>query len=385
MTNIKYSKKQIAKAGENFLNESKMADPEVMSKTLDIVSYWRSCHTTPLENAMKKLRSIVKKIDTNAIYAKRLKRSPSISTKLKRFPKMNLKNMQDIGGCRVIVQNSKKVDKIVRELKKKAEFKCLNGVVRYKDYIKEPKKDGYRSYHIISHFPDENGELRKIEVQIRTKIQHYWATALEIVDLFTKQSLKTNQGDKLWVEFFQKTSLQFQIMDDIHLFLGQVKEKKAKEYILRLQPSRELSSHALDVVELSNELGVIEKLNAFANSLKIVAEAVAKIKATGYILIQINVKNCTLNYRVFEKDAVTEAELEYTNAEKLSASSDNNTVVALVYTDHLDEIKAAYPNFFADSSEFLELLSLIHYSESVFKKGTIQRWIESANIGGYSE
>lgn len=384
MVRNKYSKNQIAKAGENFLSDDNMKDPELLSQTLDILSYWRSCHTMPLESAIKKVRTVVRKIDSNAIYAKRLKRYPSIATKLRRFPKMSLKNMQDIGGCRVIVSNSKKVDKIVRELKRKSEFKCAKGIIRSKDYIKEPKPDGYRSYHMIGNFPDELGDIRRIEVQIRTRIQHYWATALEIIDLFTKQSLKTNQGERLWVEFFQKISVQFAAMDDIHLFIGQDENKKFKEYALKLKASKELASKALDVVELSNNLGVIEKLNAFANSLKIVADAVASIEVSGYILIQIDLKLATLNYRVFDKDSVIDAEDEYTNAEKHSAIEGENTVVALVYTDHVDEIKAAYPNFFADSTEFIKLLGLIHASESLFRKSLVQKWLELANISSYT-
>jgi ppGpp synthetase/RelA/SpoT-type nucleotidyltranferase len=380
-----YSKKQIERAGLNFLSDEKMADAEIFSETLDILSFWRSCHTVPLDHAIKKLRTVVKKIDKNAIYAKRLKRYPSIVTKLRRFPKMSLKNMQDIGGCRVIVQNSKKVDQIIRELKRKPEFKCNKGKLRFKDYIKEPKFDGYRSYHIISYFPDEFNDKRKIEIQVRTRIQHYWATVLEIVDLFTKQSMKTNQGEKLWVDFFKKISFQFSIMDDIHLFLGLNQQKRFKEYVSKFPQIKESPAGALDVVELSEELGVIEKLTAFANSLKIVGDAVDNIKVNGYMLIEIDLKDTTLTYKPYNKEDAQIAEEEYTNAEKRSAQSEKNTIVALVYTDHLDGIRDAYPNFFADSTEFIQLLLLIHKSKSLFKKGMIQRWLESSNIHNFRQ
>ena len=66
----------------------------------------------------------------------------------------------------------------------------------YPDYIDNPKVDGYRGYHLIGAFPDKDGDRRLIEIQVRTSIQHDWATALEIVDLFTGQALKSNQGKK---------------------------------------------------------------------------------------------------------------------------------------------------------------------------------------------
>ena len=47
---------------------------------------------------------------------------------------------------------------------------------------------------------DYNGLL--VEIQIRSKLQHLWATAVETVDFFTSQTIKSNQGQKEWVTFF---------------------------------------------------------------------------------------------------------------------------------------------------------------------------------------
>jgi len=48
-------------------------------------------------------------IDPNALIAQRLKRMPSILSKLKRFQNMELSRMQDLGGCRVVVESVKMV------------------------------------------------------------------------------------------------------------------------------------------------------------------------------------------------------------------------------------------------------------------------------------
>ncbi len=104
--------------------------------------------------------------------------------------------MQDIGGCRVIMKSIRHVNKLKRELKKRGDYQV-------KDYIAEPKEDGYRSVHLIGKFPGkERGSQYSIEIQLRTAIQHSWATAVEIIDLFTKQSLKSNQGKQDWKDFF---------------------------------------------------------------------------------------------------------------------------------------------------------------------------------------
>ncbi len=385
MADVSYSGKQITKAGQNFLCEETLKNKEKFNKTMDTLSYWRACHTTPLENGLKVVKEVVTPIEANALYAKRLKRYPSIVLKLRRFPKMSLKNMQDIGGCRVIVENEKKVTQIVRALRKRPEFKCAKGQIRQKNYLERPKRDGYRSHHIMGHFPDENGKLHTIEVQIRTNIQHYWATALEIVDLFTKQSLKTNQGEKLWSEFFYKISGQFSVMDKVHLFGRQNNSYQLKEYMTKLVKDRGLADEALTVIDLEDELGVLEKLNAFASSLKMVDQALSEIDddLSGYVLINIDIKKSTLQYRIFAEDDSKNAEAAYTEAEKETVNRGRNMVVALVYTEHLDEIKAAYPNFFADSTEFIKLLLVIKKSKSLFKKSLFERMLDKANLGAY--
>jgi len=73
------------------------------------------------------------------------------------------------------------------------------------DYITTPKKTGYRSYHLIyKYFSDRNDNYNglKVEVQLRSNLQHAWATAVETVGTFMKQSLKSNRGEKEWLRFF---------------------------------------------------------------------------------------------------------------------------------------------------------------------------------------
>ena len=41
-----------------------------------------------------------------------------------------------------------------------------------------------------------------IELQIRTRLQHAWATAVETMGIFIDHSLKSSQGPQDWLDFF---------------------------------------------------------------------------------------------------------------------------------------------------------------------------------------
>jgi putative GTP pyrophosphokinase len=85
------------------------------------------------------------------------------------------KNLSDVAGIRVICS-------FVDDIYMLAD--CLAGqddikVLLRKDYIKKPKKSGYRSLHLIIEIPiflTENKEYMKVEVQFRTIAMDFWAT-----------------------------------------------------------------------------------------------------------------------------------------------------------------------------------------------------------------
>ncbi|WP_305461543.1 RelA/SpoT domain-containing protein [Photobacterium leiognathi] len=71
--------------------------------------------------------------------------------------------------------------------------------------MEEPKESGYRSYHLVYGYQNKKYEKLnglQIEMQIRTAVQHSWATAVEVVGAFTAQSLKSSQGNEKWLDFF---------------------------------------------------------------------------------------------------------------------------------------------------------------------------------------
>lgn len=253
---INYTGKKISKAGEILIEKDISASE--FEDAMNVLSFWRFSHEYSLEEAMKILQKATLKIDRTAIFAKRLKRHASIVNKLNRFKTMKLKNMQDIGGCRAILSSAKKVTQVVRELKKMPEFKDEKGHIRFKDYIEHPKEDGYRGFHLVGLFNDSDNSKKNIEIQLRTKLQHDWATALEIVDLFTGQALKSNQGEQDWKDFFRAIGEQFALIEGIHFFdIGQ--KEKLIEYSNKLKSSRNWIVSCLTAQQLSDKLKVVAK------------------------------------------------------------------------------------------------------------------------------
>ena len=110
----------------------------------------------------------------------RLKSSVSIMEKLQRldvpFSVENVnEHLHDVAGIRVICHYIDDIYRLAQALAKQDDITVLN----FKDYIKHPKPNGYRSYHMIVSVPvffsDQTREM-KVEVQIRTIAMDFWAS-----------------------------------------------------------------------------------------------------------------------------------------------------------------------------------------------------------------
>jgi ppGpp synthetase/RelA/SpoT-type nucleotidyltranferase len=359
-----YSGKEVNRAGEKLTSDSIVDNTEEFTQAMNVLSYWRFTHEESLEKAYELVEKITYQKDNKSICAKRLKRHVSIVNKLHRFDRMKLRNMQDIGGCRAIVGSLKKLRQVERELKKRPEFKIRDKQPKIKDYIASPKEDGYRSVHLIGKFKNDKGLDKYIEVQLRTIVQHYWATALEIVDLFTNQSLKTNQGQEVWKSFFKDVSELFELIDKIHMFdslSSQSQFDRLYEQIIGQKDDtkkRRILECCKRVVKACKSLQIIEKLEAYTGSLKVIDDRLKDVGIKGYVLLQINLTEKTVLTEVIDEKEAEKANYLYVEAEK-KAALENHTVVALVYSNAVGGIKSAYPNYFADSSQFIKYLSYV--------------------------
>ena len=85
------------------------------------------------------------------------------------------KNLTDIAGVRVICNYLHDINRIANLLIRQDDIT----LIRKNDYINEPKKNGYRSLHLIVLVPiflAERTESVPVEIQIRTIAMDFWAS-----------------------------------------------------------------------------------------------------------------------------------------------------------------------------------------------------------------
>jgi hypothetical protein len=206
-----FSRSQVRKAGRILKSDnSSQKDQEYAD---EVLTNWRGSHLYPINTFRSTLTQKLKSIDPNALVAQRLKRAPSIISKLKRHPNMNLALMQDIGGLRAVLKNINKVREVESNY---LASNIQHKLVKHDDYISSPKSSGYRGIHLIYKYknpiaPEYDGLF--IEIQLRTKLQHSWATAVETIGAFINSSLKSSEGPDEWLNYFALTSSAFSILE----------------------------------------------------------------------------------------------------------------------------------------------------------------------------
>lgn len=110
----------------------------------------------------------------------RIKTSESIVKKLKRHGyESTIENMvqyvNDIAGIRVVCSFTSDIYRIAEMLSNQNDIKILS----IKDYIKNPKESGYKSYHMLVSIPiflSDRVVDTKVEIQIRTVAMDFWAS-----------------------------------------------------------------------------------------------------------------------------------------------------------------------------------------------------------------
>ena len=147
-----YSRSKIDAAGKELLKPPFFGESEEYDEALSIISNWRSAHSRPLYTFRFGLRRYAQEIDPNVVVAQRIKRLSSISLKLSLRNNMRLSQMQDIGGCRAVL-NSLQAVQALHNRYKSSDIK--HKLISVDDYIENPKSPGYRSLHLVySYYSD---------------------------------------------------------------------------------------------------------------------------------------------------------------------------------------------------------------------------------------
>jgi ppGpp synthetase/RelA/SpoT-type nucleotidyltranferase len=200
------SKSRIDKAGQHLAKGEveSLDDIEPYDASENLFDEFRQKHLQPLTSTTVELQNWLKEAGTPYIIVQRLKRKPQILRKLRRF-NVRLTQLQDIGGLRIIVDQNSDVDKLVdyiQQILKKQSAVKIKKTVNYRE--KGRDDSGYRATHVIL---EREGVV--LELQIRSKIQHYWAELIERTSVIYGHHLKELDGDRVVISYFKELSNLF--------------------------------------------------------------------------------------------------------------------------------------------------------------------------------
>ena len=331
-----FDPKEIDAAGRVLANVPQAGeDDSEWLRAFELVSRWRATHAGPLRTFRTNLG---RRVGRRGIVAQRLKRMPTIISKLERLPRLKLSRMQDIGGCRAIVPTVDDAFGLATEL---LDSRVRHRLIRHKDYIEHPRPSGYRSLHLIYSYNSEKPtrwQGLNTEIQIRSRLQHQWATAVEVVGFFTENDLKSNLGDSTWLRFFALMSSVIATQEDSP---GVPDTPNKTSDLVR------------EVGALATELDVTERLNAF----KAITSGLHRFQKFGnpWVVLELDLDAQMIAVRTFrprDEDAATAWYAE----KELESRGIRNKHVVLVSARSVNELRRAYPNFFADLNEFRKLV-----------------------------
>ena len=172
---------------DNFVRQSLLSDEflnfmQQNKKPFDLLMSYYECAIMEIETKFRVLNhEFSLEYDNNPIESikTRVKSYDSILKKIRRknIP-LNLQaieeNLKDIAGVRVICSFPDDIYKLAESFLKQDDIT----LIERKDYIKNPKKNGYKSLHMIVEVPiySSKGPLKeKVEIQLRTVAMDYWS------------------------------------------------------------------------------------------------------------------------------------------------------------------------------------------------------------------
>ncbi len=128
------------------------------------------------------------------------KSTTSIIEKLRRET-IRLSQMQDIAGCRIVVESQAKQDKVTEQVLEQFPGASV-------DDRRVRPSHGYRAVHII---PIVSG--KPVEIQVRTELQHGWAELSEKFSDLIDPRIKYGEGPETFTRFLEELSVTFRNHD----------------------------------------------------------------------------------------------------------------------------------------------------------------------------
>lgn len=310
---------------------------EEILQTFAIAHSWRDAHIGPMRSMRQSIVQRVRHSGQPGITAGRAKRMTSIRKKLKRST-LKLDQIQDLAGCRAIMNDMAGVRTVIDEIR----AKLPHEFVRDFPYIQQIKPSGYRSHHMVYRFDGKGNELAfddlKIEIQVRTRLQHSWATAVEAVGLFRDEDLKAEIGDPSWLRLFRLMSEEFALME------GCVDCSS-------MAPSERIA----EIRDLNNGIRAAHVLEDLKNATKFVEDFVHE--EAPFYLITYNLADHTVKVRPESNTYLSTSNLDA--EERRIATGESRAKVVLVDVDRIETLREAYPNYFGDVTMFIARLKSV--------------------------
>jgi putative GTP pyrophosphokinase len=148
-------------------------------------------------------------------------------------------NVRDIAGIRITCSFISDIYELSKMLAKQKDIR----VVDYKDYIKSPKPNGYRSLHLILEIPifmSDREVKTYVEVQIRTIAMDFWASLEHKIYYKYNKEVPTQMIDELRDAATMATGLD-QKMERLHKEVIEIKQADQAEeerMLLNLQKEK---------------------------------------------------------------------------------------------------------------------------------------------------
>lgn len=131
-------------------------------------------------------------------------------------------NIRDIAGVRITCSFISDIYKISRMLQSQKDIK----VIESKDYVMNPKPNGYRSLHMIIQIPvfmSDREDHVYVEVQIRTIAMDFWASLEHKIYYKYDGEIPTELKDELTDAAFSALKLD-EKMEKIHVQVDRIKK-----------------------------------------------------------------------------------------------------------------------------------------------------------------
>jgi hypothetical protein len=188
---------------------------------------------------------------------------------------------------------------------------------------------------------------RRVEVQIRTWLQHTWATAVEAVGAYRSENMKAGEGNPDWLRLFALMSAEFAATEQCPEPPG-----------VPARPER-----VREIIELDKNLDATNMLENITHAVKY-TESIDPRADPEYYQIVYDRKKRIVN--VLPYYSVVAGAQAYDEAEISAEKSQSGVTSVLVEADSIENLKAAFPNYFGDIQGFrMQLKSVTQGDQAV--------------------